>query len=86
MPSRMTTGIRCRLATAAVLLRRSLRQLFLMTPMLAWSAVAFAAGKTAPPPAETTPSEPGFPVLDWLIVVVMVGLAVFVVCRTSRRT
>lgn len=34
---------------------------------------------------ETTVEGSGYPVLDWLIVVVLIGAALFVVCRTSRR-
>jgi len=34
---------------------------------------------------ESTVEGGGYAILDWLIVVVLIGAALFVVCRTSRR-
>jgi hypothetical protein len=71
---------------AAAVVGRSLRRLLLFGSLLGLTATsAFAAGKKAAAPAESAP-EVSYPVVDWLIVVVLIGLAVFVVCRTSRRT
>ena len=49
-----------------------------------WVKAAGKSGKSAP--VETPAEGTSYPILDWLIVVAMIGLAVFVVCRTSRRT
>jgi hypothetical protein len=43
------------------------------------------ATKTAPDPAADAGSGGGWFVLDWLIVVVLVGGALFAICRSSRR-
>ncbi len=52
-----------------------------------WSAkllpVLAQAKKTAAPEA---PAETGsWPILDWLIVAVLIGAALYVICRSSRR-
>jgi hypothetical protein len=58
------------------------------TAQAAWATtvlpvLAQAAQKTAAP---ETPAEGGsWPVLDWLIVVVLLGAALFTICRSSRR-
>ncbi len=36
-------------------------------------------------PLEEVPAEGGVSVLDWGIVVVLIAVAIFVVCRSSRR-
>jgi hypothetical protein len=83
MPSQPMRRLAC---DAAAVLGRSLRRLFFFGSVLGLSAAsAFAAGKKTAAPAESA-SETSYPVVDWLIVVVLIGLAVFVVCRTSRRT
>jgi hypothetical protein len=44
------------------------------------------AQKTAAPAPETPAAEGGtWAFVDWLIVVVLIGAAVFVICRSSRR-
>ena len=48
---------------------------------------ALAAGPAGLLPilAQESSGEGGYAILDWAIVVVLVGAALFVICRSSRR-
>jgi hypothetical protein len=35
--------------------------------------------------AQESAAEGGYPIIEWAIVVVLIGAAVFVICRSSRR-
>ena len=69
-------------AIAGRWLRRGLLAsgLFAMAP-----GVAFAGWQTALVPVLAEEGGEGYPILDWAIVVVLIGLAMFVICRTGRR-
>jgi hypothetical protein len=35
--------------------------------------------------AQESAAEGGYPIIEWAIVVVLIGAALFVICRSSRR-
>lgn len=49
---------------------------------------AFAKGSPAAQSnaAQDTSGGGGYPIIEWAIVVVLVGVALFVICRSSRRS
>jgi hypothetical protein len=49
------------------------------------AALAEVTGKLAPILAQETSGEGGYPIIEWAIVVALVGAALFVICRSSRR-
>lgn len=49
------------------------------------AALAAAPGRIAPVLAQESSGEGGYPILEWLIVVVLIGAALFGICRSSRR-
>ena len=49
------------------------------------AALGGASAKLVPLLAQDTSSEGGYPIIEWAIVVVFIGGALFVICRSSRR-
>jgi hypothetical protein len=49
------------------------------------SAVAAGTGQIMPLLAQESSGEGGYPILEWAIVVLLIGVALFGICRSSRR-
>jgi hypothetical protein len=48
-------------------------------------AVAAGTGRIMPLLAQESSGEGGYPILEWAIVVLLIGVALFGICRSSRR-
>ncbi len=48
-------------------------------------AVAAGTARIVPLLAQDSSGEGGYPILEWAIVVVLIGVALFGICRSSRR-
>jgi hypothetical protein len=49
------------------------------------AALASGVGALSPILAQESSGEGGYAIIEWAIVVVLVGVALFVICRSSRR-
>jgi hypothetical protein len=49
------------------------------------AALAGGVGALSPILAQESSGEGGYGIIEWAIVVVLVGVALFVICRSSRR-
>jgi hypothetical protein len=49
------------------------------------AALAAAPGRILPLLAQESSGEGGYAILEWAIVVVLIGVALFGICRSSRR-
>jgi|HubBroStandDraft_6_1064221.scaffolds.fasta_scaffold218299_2 hypothetical protein len=48
-------------------------------------ALAEGPARIVPLLAQESSGEGGYPIIEWAIVVVLVGVSLFVICRSSRR-
>jgi hypothetical protein len=64
--------------------RKACVQAFGTLGILVLTSRIVAAG-VSPILAEESSGEGGFAIIEWAIVVVLVGVALFVICRSSRR-
>ncbi len=48
-------------------------------------AVAAGTARIMPLLAQESSGEGGYPILEWAIVVLLIGVALFGICRSSRR-
>jgi hypothetical protein len=48
-------------------------------------AVAAGTARIVPLLAQDSSGEGGYPILEWAIVVLLIGVALFGICRSSRR-
>jgi hypothetical protein len=55
------------------------------TILFSRAAVAGGAEVLSPILAQESSGEGGYGIIEWAIVVVLVGVALFVICRSSRR-
>ena len=51
----------------------------------AQGAVAAGTARIVPLLAQDSSGEGGYPILEWAIVVLLIGVALFGICRSSRR-
>jgi hypothetical protein len=54
-------------------------------PLEFYVTLAAPRGAPAPQPDDTAADSTGPGVIDWALVVVLVGAAIFAICRSSRR-